>query len=130
MTQSRTLPAELRAEALLGRMTLEEKLEQLRGKRGMTTFENKRLGIRAFSMADGPHGLRAQGRSTSFPTLVGLASSWDEGLAVRMGKVLGLEARLKGVDVILGPCINIHRTPLGGRNFESLGEDPCLAGRL
>lgn len=130
MKTKTTAAVEIRVEELLARMTLEEKLEQVRGKRGMRTFENKRLGIGAFSMADGPHGLRAQGRSTSFPTLVGLGATWDEGLARDMGQVLGQEAWLKGIQVVLGPCINMHRTPLGGRNFESLGEDPCLSGRL
>jgi beta-glucosidase len=121
---------ETQIEGLLGQMTLEEKLGEVRGANGMTGYENKRLGIRPFKMADGPHGLRAQGRSTAFPTLVAMAASWNPALAQRMGEVMGLEARSQGVNVILGPCINIHRVPLGGRNFESLSEDPVLAGRF
>jgi beta-glucosidase len=101
------------------------------------------LGIRDVRMADGPHGLRVQddddpdhlglGRSlpaTCFPPAVTLASSWDSELVRSIGEALGREARSQGVDVVLGPGVNIKRSPLCGRNFEYYSEDPLLAGRL
>jgi beta-glucosidase len=101
------------------------------------------LGVRSIRMADGPHGLRLQdddspdhlglGRSlpaTCFPPAVTLASTWDPELVRRVGEALGREARSQGVDVVLGPGINIKRSPLCGRNFEYYSEDPLLAGRL
>jgi beta-glucosidase len=101
------------------------------------------LGIRRIRMADGPHGLRVQdddnpdhlglGRSlpaTCFPPAVTLASSWDPELVRSVGEALGREARSQGVDVVLGPGVNIKRSPLCGRNFEYYSEDPLLAGRL
>src|SRR4029079_1703735 len=94
-------------------------------------------------MADGPHGLRVQdddnpdhlglGRSlpaTCFPPAVTLASSWDPELLREVGEALGREARSQGVDVVLGPGVNIKRSPLCGRNFEYYSEDPLLAGVL
>jgi beta-glucosidase len=101
------------------------------------------LGIRSIRMADGPHGLRVQdddnpdhlglGRSlpaTCFPPAVTLASTWDPALIRQVGEALGREALSQGVDVVLGPGINIKRSPLCGRNFEYYSEDPLLAGRL
>ncbi|MCK5306961.1 MAG: glycoside hydrolase family 3 C-terminal domain-containing protein, partial [Candidatus Omnitrophica bacterium] len=123
------LPIEERIEDLLGRMTIEEKIAQVSGKDRMDTRENKRLGIPALKMTDGPHGV-GWGESTCFPTGVTMGASWNPSLIEVVGRVLGREARAKGRNVLLGPCINIHRTPLGGRNFESFGEDPYLIGRL
>ncbi|MCK9555110.1 glycoside hydrolase family 3 C-terminal domain-containing protein [bacterium] len=123
------LPVEQRVEDLLKKMTLEEKIAQVAGADHMDTPLNKRLGIPALKMTDGPHGVR-WGTSTCFPPLVTLGSSWDPVLLRAVGKALGRETRAKGRNVILGPCINIHRTPLGGRNFESFGEDPYLISEL
>ena len=108
-----------------------------------TTHPAPDLGVRSIRMADGPHGLRVQdddnpdhlglGRSlpaTCFPPAVTLASSWDPELLREVGEALGREARSQGVDVVLGPGINIKRSPLCGRNFEYYSEDPLLAGRL
>ena len=89
-------------------------------------------------MTDGPHGVRAnhtgpervQGPATSFPTGVSIASTWDRELVERVGQALGEETRAMGCDVLLGPCVNIVRTPLAGRNFESYSEDPYLAGQI
>jgi len=100
------------------------------------------FGIEAVMVADGPHGLRKQPQpgdsrgeygsvpATCFPTASALASSWDPGLAREVGAALGLEARAQGIAAVLGPGVNIKRSPLCGRNFEYLSEDPFLAGRL
>ena len=96
-----------------------------------------RLGIPSIGMVDGPHGVRidvAYGRSlnpaTSFPTGVSFASTWDPELISRVGMALAEETRALGCEILLGPCINIVRTPIAGRNFEAYGEDPYLAGRI
>ncbi|HHU38964.1 MAG TPA: beta-glucosidase [Propionibacterium sp.] len=98
----------------------------------------ERLGVPRVRMADGPHGLRVElgaslGESapaTCFPPAVGLASSWNPALLKRVGQALGREASAQGVDVVLGPGVNIKRSPLCGRNFEYFSEDPLLAGTL
>ncbi len=121
-----------RVEDLFSRMTLEEKIEQLAGlpdERGMKTAYNERLGIPDFKMSDGPIGVRWD-ESTAFPSGVSLAATWDTMLAASYGRQLARETLFKGRNYILGPCINMHRLPIGGRNFESYGEDPWLAGRL
>lgn len=123
------LPVEKRVEDLLRRMTLEEKVDQVSGADPMATRPNARLGIPALKMSDGPHGLRWD-KATAFPTAVSWGASWDVDLIERIGMALGREARAKGRNILLGPCINIHRTPLGGRDFESFGEDPYLVSRL
>ena len=98
--------------------------------------------VPSFVMSDGPHGVRRQlgdadhlgiaesEKATCFPTASALAATWNTGLARRMGEALGLEARCLGVDVLLGPGLNIKRSPLCGRNFEYLSEDPLLAGTI
>ena len=123
------LPIEERVEDLLSKMTLDEKIAQLSGKTHMETRENSRLGIPALKMADGPHGIR-RGKATCFPTGVSLASTWNPELINEVGVALAEEARAKGVNLLLGPCINIHRTPCGGRNFESFSEDPYLTSQI
>jgi beta-glucosidase len=108
-----------------------------------TTVESARYGVPRIRLADGPHGLRVQddnnpdllglGRSlpsTCFPTGATLAASWDDALIEEVGRALGREARALGVHVVLGPGLNIKRSPLCGRNFEYFSEDPLLAGRL
>ncbi|WP_205754015.1 beta-glucosidase family protein [Arthrobacter nitrophenolicus] len=108
-----------------------------------TTNPLPEIGLRALRLADGPHGLRVQddenpdhlgiGRSekaTCFPPAVTLASSWDPALVQEVGSALGREARSKGVDMVLGPGMNIKRSPLCGRNFEYLSEDPFFTGTM
>ncbi len=123
-------PVEARVEDLLKRMTLKEKIDLLSGdSSGFDTRENTRLGIPALHLSDGPMGVRT-GKATSFPSAISYAASWDTALINELSIALGDEARAKGKNYLLGPCICINRMPLGGRNFESYGEDPYLTSRL
>jgi beta-glucosidase len=120
---------EARVEGLLKQMTIEEKIDLLSGRRGFYTFPIERLGIPALKMADGPMGVRNYGPSTVFPAGIGLASTWDSAMAKRIGSAMAQDARARGVNILLGPAINIYRVPVNGRNFEYYGEDPFLAGQ-
>ena len=131
-------PVEARLDDLLPRLTLEEKVQLLvadpSAGTSLDTALNERLRIPRFSMTDGPHGASfakhfGQG-ATAFPTGITLASSWDVDLLRQVGQAIARETRAEGRNVILGPCVNIHRTPFGGRNFESFSEDPYLAAKL
>jgi beta-glucosidase len=125
-----TLPIEQRVDDLLSRMTLDEKMDLLAGKNGGETMDIPRLGIPSLKVIDGPHGVGWGTKATCFPTDISMAASWNPGLVYSVGQALGDETRAAGRNVLLGPCVNIHRTPLGGRNFESFGEDPYLSGRM
>jgi len=114
-----------RVNELIGKMTLDEKISLLAGV-GFDTVEIKRLGIPALRMTDGPAGVRT-GQATSFPSPVALAATFDPEMVYAVGKAIAQQAKAKGKNVLLAPCINIQRTPFGGRNFESFGEDPYLA---
>ena len=113
-------------ESLISQMSLEEKVMMLSGN-GFETIGNERLGVVPFKMADGPAGL-TNGRATAFPVPIAMAATWDTSLVYKVGKAIAREARHKGRNVLLAPCLNILRHPLGGRNFECYGEDPLLAG--
>ncbi|GAA1517389.1 glycoside hydrolase family 3 C-terminal domain-containing protein [Kribbella lupini] len=127
---------------ILGQLTVEEKAALCLGSDFWHTAPVERLGVPAVMLADGPHGLRRQpdegdhvgiGGSlpaTCFPTASALGSSWDVDLVRRVGAAIGVEARAQGVAVVLGPGINIKRSPLCGRNFEYLSEDPLVSGVL
>ena len=136
-------PVEERVEDALARMTLEEKV-------GMTTAQSKfssrgvpRLGIPEVWHTDGPHGIRPEvlwdewdqagwtnDSCTAFPDLINLAATWDKEMSLLYGRSIGEEARYRKKDILLGPGINICRTPLNGRNFEYMGEDPYLSGQM
>jgi beta-glucosidase len=130
------------ASSLLAELTLEEKTSLCLGSDFWHTTPVERLGIPAIMVSDGPHGLRTQPEeadhvgisgslpATCFPTACALGSSWDPELVRRIGEALGREARAQGVAVVLGPGINIKRSPLCGRNFEYVSEDPLLSGVL
>lgn len=132
---------ETRVAELLGQMTLEEKIALTIGRDFWTTSGVPRLGIEPIVMTDGPHGVRKSPQSgeigignsipaTCFPTAVSLASSWDTALTAEIGHALAEECLELDVQVLLGPGVNIKRTPLGGRNFEYFSEDAVLAGEI
>jgi beta-glucosidase len=119
-----------RATAILKKMTLHEKLDYIGGINGFYIRGIPRLGLPEFRMADGPIGVRNFGPSTAYAAGIGLAASWDEELAHQVGAMIGKDARARGVHFLLGPGVNIYRTPMCGRNFEYFGEDPFLASRI
>lgn len=119
----------------LATMTLTEKVQLLTGGDIWSTRPLERLGLRRMVLSDGPSGVRGEGAderdpSLNLPSATLLASSWDCEMARRYGAVAALEARRKNVDVVLGPTINLHRSPLGGRHFECFSEDPVLTGEM
>jgi beta-glucosidase len=127
---------------LVSELTLEEKASLCSGSDFWHTQPIERLGIPAIMVADGPHGLRKQAEemdhlglaksvpATCFPSAAGLGSTWDPALLARVGEALGRETRANEVSVLLGPGVNMKRSPLCGRNFEYFAEDPLLAGEL
>lgn len=127
---------------VISRMTPEEKAAFLSGKNEWQTRDVKRLGIPSFLLADGPNGIRRQvGKgdhlgispslpATCFPAASSVACSWNEELGEELGEALGEEAEALGVQVLLGPGLNIKRSPLCGRNFEYFSEDPYLSGKI
>lgn len=136
-------PIEERVDDALGRMTLEEKVAMCHAQGKFSSPGVPRLGIPELWMSDGPHGVRAEinwndwnysgwtnDSITAFPALTALAATWNPSLAALYGKSVGEEARYRKKDVLLGPGVNIYRTPLNGRNFEYMGEDPYLAGEM
>jgi len=137
-----TAAGPLDVHGLLSQLTLEEKAALLDGSDRWHTEPIERLGIPAVMTADGPHGLRKQSPeaalsdlhesypATCFPPAVSLASTWDVDLVRRVGQALGDECRAEQISILLGPGVNMKRTPLCGRNFEYFSEDPFLAGEL
>ncbi|MBS1852511.1 MAG: glycoside hydrolase family 3 C-terminal domain-containing protein [Acidobacteria bacterium] len=120
---------EQRANDILSKMTLEEKIDYLGGVDEFYIRTLPRLGLPAFKMADGPVGVRNYGPSTTMGG-VALAATWDPEVVRRLGVTLGQDSRARGVHFLLGPGVNIYRAPMAGRSFEYLGEDPYLAGRI
>ncbi len=124
----------------VAQLTLEEKAALCTGATTWTTTPVEHAGLPAIMMTDGPHGVRKASDitglsapslpATCFPTASALACSWDTGLIQSMGKAIGEECVALGVDIVLGPGVNIKRTPLCGRNFEYFSEDPFLAGSM
>ncbi|MFZ0923995.1 MAG: glycoside hydrolase family 3 C-terminal domain-containing protein, partial [Candidatus Acidiferrales bacterium] len=121
---------EKRVDALLGQMTLEEKIELIGGTKNFFTRPIPRLGIPSLKMSDGPLGVHDYGPTTAYAAGIALAASWDSDLAKRVGTSMGRDARARGVDIVLAPALNIYRAPMNGRNFEYFGEDPYLASRM
>ena len=127
---------------IIDKMKLEEKAALLSGKGEWQTWDFERLGIPSMYCSDGPNGVRRQAGAgdhlglnpslpaTCFPTAATVANSWDPELGEEIGRALGEEARVQGVHVLLGPGLNIKRSPLCGRNFEYFSEDPYLAGKM
>ena len=125
-----TQGVEQRVEALLKQLTLEEKIDLLGGVDDFFVRAVPRLNLPRLKMADGPVGVRNFGRATAMAAGVGLAAAWNPQLAERVGTEIGRDARAKGVHFLLGPGVNIYRSPTNGRNFEYFGEDPFLAARV
>jgi beta-glucosidase len=121
---------EARVDGLLGQMTLEEKVGLLSGTDYMHTAGVPRLGIPALKFSDGPLGVRCWGQSTAYPAGALLAATWDPEMARAEGQAIGRDARARGVNIVLGPAVNIYREAQDGRNFEYFGEDPCLASAI
>ena len=138
-----TKPVEQRIEDALSRMTLDEKIAVIHAQSKFSSPGVKRLGFPDLWTDDGPHGVRpdvlwdeweqagqTNDSCVAFPALTCLAATWNPEMARIYGENLGEEALYRGKSMILGPGVNIYRTPLGGRNFEYMGEDPYLASRM
>lgn len=136
-------PIETRIEDALSRMTLEEKIAMIHAQSKFSTPGVPRLGIPEIWMSDGPHGVRMEidwdtwnhagwtnDSCTAFPALTCLAATFNPELSLKYGNALGEESRFRKKDMILGPGVNIYRTPMNGRNFEYMGEDPYLASKM
>jgi len=119
-----------RVESFIQKMTLEEKLDYIGGYQDFYIRAIPRIGLPAFKMADGPIGVRNYGPATTMAGGISLAASWNPGLAEKVGIQIGRDARAKGVHYMLGPGVNIYRSPRNGRNFEYFGEDPFLGSRI
>ncbi len=130
-------------EETLAQMTTDEKIAMIHAQSKFSSPGVPRLGIPEIWMTDGPHGIRTEvlwdeweqagwtsDSCTAYPALTCLAATWNPEMAGLYGRSIGEEARYRGKDVLLGPGVNIYRTPLGGRNFEYMGEDPYLASRM
>jgi beta-glucosidase len=120
---------EQRVNRLLGELSLEEKIELI-GMDGLFTRAQPKIGLPRLKTSDGPMGVRTWGPATAYAGGIALAASWDPALAERLGHTMGRDARARGVHFLLAPAVNIYRAPMDGRNFEYMGEDPFLAGRL
>lgn len=136
-------PVESRIEDALSRMTLEEKIAMIHAQSKFSTPGVPRLGIPEIWMSDGPHGVRMEidwdtwshagwtnDSCTAFPALTCLAATFNPEMSALYGNAIGEEARFRKKDILLGPGVNIYRTPMNGRNFEYLGEDPFLASKM
>ncbi len=121
---------EAKADALLAEMTLKEKIHLLAGNGDMCTRQVAKLHIPRLNMSDASQGVRVYGPSTAYTASVCLAASWNTKLARQVGRSLGSDARARGVNIILGPGMDITREPQCGRNFEYVGEDPYLAAQM
>ena len=143
ISQSTLMQWEDSINSIIGKMTLEEKVEMLHGKNMFSSAGVPRLGIADIEYADGPFGIREEmephgwnsaglttDSATYFPTGSALAATWSQEMAYDYGKAMGIEARLRGKDMMLGPAINIQRIPTGGRTYEYLSEDPVLSAAL
>ena len=127
-------PTDDRLKALVGQLSLEERVRVLTGETAWTLYPLPSVGLRALTVSDGPIGVRGRGRtpttSAQMPAPSALAATWDERLAGELGTLMAAEARAKSADVVLAPVVNLQRTPVAGRHFECFSEDPLLSGRL
>ena len=141
--QDNTKPVKDRVEDALSRMTLEEKIAMIHAQSKFSSPGVPRLGIPENWMTDGPHGIRPEtlwdewdqanwtnDSCIAFPALTALAATWNKDMSLLYGKSIGEEARYRNKNVLLGPGVNIYRSPLNGRNFEYMGEDPFLTSKM
>ena len=119
-----------RAQAMLAKLTLEQKIQLIGGVDGMFTNAIPAIGLPRFKMSDASVGVRTWGPTTAYAGGAALAATWDRDFAKDLGESLGRDARARGVNFLLGPGVNIARSPVSGRNFEYLSEDPYLNGSL
>jgi beta-glucosidase len=124
--------AQVNAEvnAMLAKLTLAEKIKLIGGVDGMFTHAMPQIGLQRLKMSDGPVGVRVWGPSIAYAGGIGLAASWDPALARKVGRAIGQDARARGVNILLGPGVDMYRAPMNGRNFEYFGEDPYLASQI
>jgi beta-glucosidase len=143
LAQTPSFTTDQKIQSLISQMTLSEKVSLLHGNSKFYVAGIKRLGIPEWALSDGPHGVRAEvnrhdwayagwtnDSATCFPPGTALAATWNPVLAYQQGFVLGEEARFRKKDILLGPGVNIIRSPLCGRNFEYMSEDPLLVSRM
>ena len=121
---------EAKAHALLDKLTIEQKIELIGGVDSMFTHAEPTIGLPRFKMSDASVGVRTWGPTTAYAGGVALAATWDRDFARELGESLGKDARARGVNFLLGPGVNIARSPVSGRNFEYLSEDPFLNGSM
>lgn len=119
-----------KAQAALKKMSLADKVNTIVGVNSFYTHAIPSIGMPALFQSDGPEGIRTDAKSTAYPCVVQLASSWDKDLAYEYGRALGRDCRARGIQFVLGPGVNICRSPRNGRNFEYMGEDPWLASQM
>lgn len=138
MKNSTKTSLERRVDALFAKLTQHDRIQLLAGADGWNTVALSHAGVPAITVTDGPHGVRPcapearrrQGECTCFPPAVGMSATWNPALIESVGSALAEETRGMGCDILLGPCVNIARAPLAGRNFEAYGEDPVLSGHM
>lgn len=129
VAQEITLEVEQRAREIVSKMTLQEKIDYISGYTSFSLRAIPRLGIPEIKLADGPQGIRNHApKSTLYPSGILSASTWNRELLYKLGQGLGQDAKARGVNILLGPGVNIYRAPFCGRNFEYFGEDPYLTG--
>src|SRR5476649_1718254 len=126
---------EARIDGLIASLPLERKVRLVSGETTWTTHAEPAIGLRSMVMSDGPVGVRGptwdeRDWSVTTPSATAMAATWDPGLVDQLGGLLATEAHRKGVDILLAPTINLHRTPVGGRHFECFSEDPCLTAQI
>lgn len=127
---SQTSDIPFSADSLISKMTLEEKIGFISGHKNFNIQGLDRLGIPQIKMADGPMGINGHGKATAFPASICMAASWNPDLIKQMSGAIAMEAKSKGIGVLLAPGVNMYRVPHCGRNFEYYGEDPFLASQI
>src|SRR3954471_16653828 len=129
------VPTDLELEKRVGALTLEQKARLLPGADFWSLYPEPAVGLRRLVVSDGPAGVRGEtwderDEAANVPSPTLLAATWDEARIERLGRLLAAECRRKGVDVLLAPTVNLHRSPFGGRHFECLSEDPLVTARI